>query len=612
MDSQVQQFQHELNAMRKAVDGFGRAYPTVASELRLSAGHSADPHVEQLLQSFAWLTSQLRCDMEQQRHEMPNHLLLSLYPNLLRSIPCMAVLKANVMLAGANFVNGHTLEKGRLFSTTSVARRSGSGNEDRQVECRMQCCYDTPLWPFVLEDVALKPRNSFAFLDDLPRVQTVISIRLRSEGAEPIYEYPLERLRFFIADPAVRARLQMLLSGSFAGCALRVGERSVVLPDSRIEWLGFAREHNVLPRQEAGHDGYRLLQEYFHFPEKFHFFEVCGLDMKDVTNEFELLLLLDSSDAQLSLSRHSLAINSFPVINLFPTTFKPLQLDYSEYEYRLLADESQYGQSEVHSVDEVRLIAPDGRVTHSAPWVGEAAAPDTTLAGKPRSDLRYILRLIKPLAPKLPGCDTMIALYDGNLLPGRPVDQTISVRGLCSNRNLPESLRVGDRLKLIGAGAMLDSQVISNATLFKSARLDGQTMVSLLSQLHLNHRQLMDEGTRQRALDNFRRLLHMYSDPLLASHRSQIDGIVDMKATPAVRRTGKDHWRGHYRGTCLTLVVEESSFDGANPLLLGEVLSHFLGLYTTMNHFVQLQMMSYQREGIWKQWLPRIGEQVTI
>src|SRR5690606_5200056 len=101
---------------------------------------------------------------------------------------------------------------------------------------------------------------------------------------------------------------------------------------------------------------------------------------------------------------------SFPVINLFPTTFKPLQLDYSEYEYRLLADESQYGQSEVHSVDEVRLIAPDGRVTHSAPWVGEAVEPDAALAGKPRSDLRYILRLIKPLAPKLPGCDTMIAL----------------------------------------------------------------------------------------------------------------------------------------------------------------------------------------------------------
>lgn len=611
MDSQVQHFRQELGALRKAVEGFSRAYPTVASELRLSAGHSSDPHVEQLLQSFAWLTSELRRDMEQQRHELPNHLLLSLYPNLLRSIPCMAVLKANVMLAGANFVNGYSLEKGRLFSTTSVARRSADGSADRQVECRMQCCYETPLWPFTLEDVALKPRNSFAFLDQRPEVQTVVSIRMRSEGTEPVYEYPLERLRFFLADPAQRARLQGLLSDAFAGCALRVGERIVVLERAAIEWLGFGAGHDVLPQQDGGHDGYRLLQEYFHFPEKFHFFELTGLDMAGVVDSFELLLLLKRSDAALQVSRQTLAFNSFPAINLFPATFKPLQLDYSQYEYRLLADESQYGQSEVHEVEEVRLISPDGKVRQAQPWVG-GPAPLERQTGQAQSELRYILRLIKPLTPKTPGCDTMLSLFDAGLVPARPVDQTISVRGLCSNRNLAESLRSGDRMRLIGAGAMLDAELITNASLFRSARLDGQTVVNLLSQLHLNHRQLVDEQDGRRALDNFRRLLHMYCDPALQSHRSQIDGIVELRAEPAVRRSGRDHWRGHYRGTCVTLVVEESFFDGTNPLLLGQVLSHFLGLYTTMNHFVQLQMASYQREGIWKQWRPRIGEQVMI
>ena len=75
---------------------------------------------------------------------------------------------------------------------------------------------------------------------------------------------------------------------------------------------------------------------------------------------------------------------------------------------------------------------------------------------------------------------------------------------------------------------------------------------------------------------------------------------------------GQEAWRGHYRGSRITLTVDEAFFDGANALLLGEVMSHFLGLYTTLNHFVQLQLVSYQREGVWKQWHPRIGEQVIL
>jgi len=101
MTDQIEYFQHELSAMRNAVDAFSHAYPAAASELRLSAGHSADPHVEQLLQSFVWLTSQLRSDLEQQRQEIPNHLLLNLYPHLLHSIPCMTVMQANVLADGA-------------------------------------------------------------------------------------------------------------------------------------------------------------------------------------------------------------------------------------------------------------------------------------------------------------------------------------------------------------------------------------------------------------------------------------------------------------------------------------------------------------------------------
>lgn len=619
MADHIDYFQHELSTMRNAVEAFSRTYPGAASELRLSAGHSADPHVEQLLQSFVWLSSQLRCSLDQQRQEIPNHLLLSLYPHLLQSIPSMTVMQGNVLADGANFVNGYTLEKGRLFSTWSVDRKGGEGNQKRPVECRMQCCYDTPMWPLTIEDIAIKPKNVFDFLDNRNDVNSVISIKLSSYGTDPIYEYPLSKVRLFIADPQLRPRLHQLLSQNLCGMAIRHGDTIVELSSGSINWLGFDESHNVLPQSLGTHNAYRLLMEYFYFPEKFYFFDVDGLNVEGVADNFELLLILNEADKRLTLQKNSLSINSFPAINLFPTTFKPVQLDHSRYEYRIIADESQYGQSEVHSITQVRLMSSDGSIRQADPWLGGDVAGNDGMDGLDSHvetleacDLSYITRLVTPIKPGSQGCDTMLALYDHTLSPSQPIDQTLSTKGLCSNRELPESLRVGNALKMVGAGAMIDATVIAQPTLFKGAKLEGETTVKLLSQLHLNQLSLVNAASDKVSLQRLKELLGLYCDPMTASHRRQIEGIVDIETTPSVRRMGAQAWRGHYRGTQVTIKIEESFFDGSNALLFSEVLSHFFGLYTTLNHFVQLQLVSYQREGVWKQWPPRIGEQIIL
>lgn len=641
MAEHIDYFQQELSALRGAVESFSHAYPAAASELRLSAGHSADPHVEQLLQSFVWLTSQLRCDLEQQRQEIPNHLLLSLYPHLLRSIPSMTVMQANVLADGANYVNGYTLDKGRMFSTWSTQRRGIDGREKRAVECRMQCCYDTPMWPLSIDNISLKPKNVFDFLESRADVNGVISIALSNFGTDPIYEYPLSSLRFFIADPQLRPTLHHLLSNNLCGIALRYGDTIVELPDAAIHWLGLDDNDNVLPQPMGTHNAYRLLLEYFYFPEKFYFFDVDGLDVSGITESFELLLVLNKADKLHGLNKSSLQTNSFPAINLFQTTFKPIQLDHSRYEYRVIADESQYGQSEVYDITQVRLLSSDGRVRHAEPWLG-GAANDSTSSNRDNhfdsdrlnshvesvssSSLSYLTRLVQPVSPGVAGCDTMVSLFDADLSPANPIDQTLSTKGLCNNRELPESLRIGNALKLLGAGAMVDATIVSRPTLFKGAQLDNESTVKLLSQLQLNQLSLVGSASGDSAqsahinsaaishlsLKRFKQLLHLYCDPMAASHRRQIEGIKQIHTQASVRRMGADAWRGHYRGTIITLTIEESFFDGANPLLLGDVISRFLGLYTTLNHFVQLQFVSYQREGVWKQWPPRIGEQIIL
>jgi len=152
--NQYELFQQEMQYLRESVEVFGQTYPGVATELKLSAGRSADPHVEQLLQSFAFLTGKLRGDLNRQKDQIPNQLLHSLYPNLMRSIPCMTVLQANVESDGVNFVGGYSLEKGRQF----IGKASKNKTEG-EVECQFVNCYNTPMWPFKVDKIKVLPKS---------------------------------------------------------------------------------------------------------------------------------------------------------------------------------------------------------------------------------------------------------------------------------------------------------------------------------------------------------------------------------------------------------------------------------------------------------------------
>lgn len=603
MSSKFEYFQQEMRFLRDSVEAFSQTYPQVASELKLSAGRSSDPHVEQLLQSFAYMSGQLRSDLQKQRDEIPNQLLNSLYPNLLRSVPCMSVLQANVEMDGANFVNGCQLEKGRQF----IGRASKSGQEKAKansrevVECKFQNCYNTPVWPFEIDNIRVMPKNLFDFLDKRVDIQSVVSIEVSSNGSEAMHQYPLDKLRFFINDGMIRSSFYQLLSDRLSGIAIKVDDKVYPLPDAALQWLGFADDENVLPDDAGSQRAYRLLQEYFTFPEKFYFFDVEGLDVHGAVDKFELLLLIDESSRRIHLNKHSLALNCFPAINLFEKTFKPVQLKQDQHEYRLLADERFYLQHEIHSIEQVRSIAYSGKSQTVAPWLGTG--------DKPTSGLYYVTRLSDLLQPGERGCDTFLAIYDADFSPSQPVDQTIAVKGWCNNRRLPESLRVGQSLNLVGEGPMLSANVAEMPTKFKGASLEGQNSIKLLSQLSLNLHAL---GEGENRLHLLQQMLQLYCDPLALSHTRQINGLTDMQAKAVVKRIGSDMWRGHCRGTRVSLHIDEDYFDGANPLLLGSVLSHFFGLYTTLNHFVQLQLISDKREGVWKQWQPRIGEQVIL
>ena len=87
-------------------------------------------------------------------------------------------------------------------------------------------------------------------------------------------------LRFYIdGERNSRFRLFELLTNNLVEIALvpRGAETAVFPANLRIRPVGLDPSEAMLPYPEASHHGYRLLQEYFSFPDKFMFVELTGI-----------------------------------------------------------------------------------------------------------------------------------------------------------------------------------------------------------------------------------------------------------------------------------------------------------------------------------------------
>src|ERR1035438_9586420 len=93
----------------------------------------------------------------------------------------------------------------------------------------------------------------------------------------------------------------------------------------------------MLPYSDRSFGAYRILQEYFAFPEKFFFLDLRGMDALRAAgfrDSVEILFLVspfERPERQESLEAgvgpRTLRMGCTPIVNLFPHTAEPIQLD---------------------------------------------------------------------------------------------------------------------------------------------------------------------------------------------------------------------------------------------------------------------------------------------
>lgn len=587
-------YRRELTYLREMGNTFAEEYPKIARRLEMGEGESADPHTERLVESLAFLCGRVQYNIEQDMPRITTGLFRVLYPQLVAPTPAQTIVHFDVDAGQDIPATGFEVP-----SDTKLYLDAASGET-----CRFRTAYDMRLWPFSVREVGFEPRDRYGFLESLDEIPTVLRIRLGCDAGS-FSDYDMSRLRFHLGgDPQVGMSLYELLFGHGRRVALVPDrdERPEFLPEGALEPTGFDREDAILPYPDHVHDGYRLLQEYATLPKKYLFFSLGHLARSRAEDYVDILVLLDRRpEEELEVRPRNVRLNCTPAVNLFERTTEPIRLDRQSVEYRLVADRRREEITEIHSVRDV-TSARD-------PSVGRSYAPYFSFNHEANGEDAVFWHAERRPHRQFEGTDLVISFVDLDFDPAEPADEAVYAHVLCTNRRLPEeipprALYTSDR----------DLPVSSIVGLTKPTSpmdppLGGESLWQLVSNLSLNHLSLSNQNE---SLEALREMLRLYGSGEAVDLEQQLEGIRSMETEPVTRHLRDEGWRGFCRGTKVKLTLDERSFVGSSPLVLGAVLSRFFGLYASANSFAQLEITTKQRDGIWKRWPPMVGAQARL
>jgi len=588
-------YQRELGYLRRAGAGFAKAYPKVAGRLELSETEAADPHVERLIESFAFLAGRIQRNIDAEFPLIPQSLLGILYPQFVAPTPSMAIARFEPDPDRGELTDGYVLPRG----TQLYAQSPG------QLTVRFRTGFPTTLWPITVAEAGFESMDAYNALDNRMDVETVLRISLKVQGGQSFRELGVDTLRFYLnGDRVLTDTLYELLFVHCVGVGLvpdRDKKRLILRPADRLQPVGFAPDEAVIEEPGNAQPGYRLLQEVFTFPEKFLFFDVSGLKEADAGETLDLVFLLNTRPRRrATVDVETFLLGCAPVVNLFRKTSEPIRIDGRRTEYQLIADRRRERITEIHSILKVTAAnQADSEAVEVEPFFSFSH-------GAYKRDARafWVSRRDSAEKANLLGTDVYLSFLDLDFEPTQPPVTTLFAHVLCTNRGLAEELQAGSVLQSDEGGPLSRIRLMTRPTRQIEPPIKGETLWRLVSHLSLNYLSLSNLDGSLEALKEILRLYDRSGDPATAQ---QIAGIVGLACRPAVRRLGVEAWRGFVRGTEVELTFDERAYVGSSAILLASVLDRFFALYASANSFTQLSIRSNQREGIWKSWPARVG-----
>ena len=611
-DDLLSYYERELSYLRHQGTDFARRYPKIASRLEIDPARCEDPHVERLLEAFAFLSARVHLKLDDEFPEIAQALMNVVCPHILRPLPSMTVVQFDAGSHGGEVTTATECPKGHMLSV-----RLPSGGT-----CQFQTAYPLTVWPLRVTKARWTTPDRLPAATRVHKAAQALHVVIECQPGSHLGDLPLDTLRLFLNGTA---GVTFSLHEALLNRCLRVHVRPVadeglahpwiMLGPNCLKAVGLDPRETILPSAKRAFSGYQVLHEYFAYPEKHLFVDWTGLDpLRRYANStaFEVVVSMAAGEPAgwdqaiaAGLNEETLLLNCTPAVNLFPVTADPITLEGSRYEYPLVPDVRRRQDLAVFSIERVTGTEPrtgDPRefsAFHSLHhrYRGDPAAPDL-----------YWQATRRNLQDAASGSSAWLTFHDVSGKRRLPQVDTVTVRCLCSNGDLPERFAVGGSgIDLDGAttGVLGRARLLRKPTPYRDPNLDGGLPWRLVSHLSLNAQSLAESP------EPLREMLRLYGW-LSPDAPRQIEGLHGLSSARRFSRVVSEEGIAFARGLAVDVEIDEEAFVGGSAYLFTSVLEQFFSMYVSVNSFTQLTARSRQRKEPLRTWPARTGSTILL
>ncbi|MES2150241.1 MAG: type VI secretion system baseplate subunit TssF [Pseudomonadota bacterium] len=595
-DQLLAYFERELVTFRDLCREYAAKYPRIAGNLHMAGDMRGDPHIERMIEAFALIAARVSKRLDDDYPQFTELLLDVLMPHYLRSFPSTAIAHLDISQASkAEMTEVKTIPRGTELTSAAV----------QGVSCTFRTAYDVSAAPVLITAASFDVVVNAPRMVRLPHQVTsgmCITIEQASSKAT-LAQLTLPTLRVFIdGEPSFCAAMRdaLFMRTVCAYAELGPGQWKL-LPAVPILPAGFAEQDALIPFPARSHPAYRVLTEYFVFPDKFNFFDIdIGAVVPYLPPDASCLTLhlaiagmrADDDAARMlaSLSPANLLLGCTPIVNLFRKAGVPIAVTHQSADYPILPDAVHARSYEVYTVESVQMMRQGARgqaVTEFRPFYSLRHGE-----GEAQGGHYFVVRRDEALAKRSPGHEQRISFVDVDFKPLALDRISVSLDLMCTNRELPTKISCGLPTGDLHAPSSFGGapiRLVRRPSAPRRFPWGHGAQWRLISHLCLNHHSLVQEGAAA-----FREMLTLYDLSQSAISRRQIRGIIGLSHQPTTA------WQRARRGTSLVhgievrMTLDENAFVGSGMHLFVQVIENFLGLYVQITSFTELVIMSEQ------------------
>lgn len=616
-------YNRELAHLRMMGAEFAENFPKIAGRLGGLDGFQAcqDPFVERLLEGFAFLAARVQLKLDAEFPRFTQSVIETVCPHYLAPAPSMCIMQFKPECDEKGLADGFPISRG--------AGLYGMLGTSDQTRCKYRTAHDVTLWPIELSraDYCVRELASFD-APTVPNAKAGIRLRLQTTAGLRFSDLKLDSLNLYIMGAG---EIPMQLYEQFLANAEAVVVQPATKPAkwheivdaSCIRRVGFDSGQKLLPYDARSFQGYRLLHEYFIFPQRFMFIELAGLgDAIRRCNEKQLdvIILFGESKVELegAIGNENFGLFCSPAVNLFKKRLDRIPVSDRFSEFHVVPDRTRAHDFEVCRITKVSgygaksdllqeflpfYCAKDSDDGASGYYVVNRQPRPKTKDATPRARRSH----------SYSGSEVYISLVDSHAAPYSAEVKQLGIEALCTNRDLPLHMPIGigsSDFTMEETAPCTSIRCIGSPTSPKPSYAEGEFAWRIINHLSLNYLSL-DDTSGGEGVSALRDILRLYSDSSDMQTRKQVDGLKSISSRPITRRITAPGSIGFARGLEITITLDEAAFEGTGVFLLGAVLEQFFARYVSINSFTETVVKTLDRGEI-KRWTMRNGARAIL